>query len=73
MTDIPGTAEHGERLLAALNSWVHGGVWPNFGPPSDAATAKATYRPATLARLRATSEAYDPDGIMTMGAALRQR
>ena len=71
--DVPGTAEHGERLLAALQPWAHDGVWPNFAPPFNALTAKAAYRPATPARLRATPEAYAPDGILTGGAALRQQ
>jgi hypothetical protein len=71
MPDIPGTVEHGNAVLDALNPWAYEGLWPNFGPAFDAASTKTAYRPATLARLRATAQAYDPAGILTMGAAIR--
>ncbi len=69
--DIPGTVEHGNSVLAALDPWAYDGMWPNFGPAFDAASTKSAYRPATLARLRATARAYDPAGTLTMGAAIR--
>jgi FAD/FMN-containing dehydrogenase len=72
MPDVPGTLQHADRTLAALSPWAYDGMWPNFGPAHDAATARAAYRPATLSRLRATAQAYDPHGVLTMGAAVRE-
>ena len=72
MPDIPGTEEHGNAVFTALSPWTYDGMWPNFGPAVDAATTRLAYHPATLARLRATVQAYDPAGVMTMGAAIRQ-
>lgn len=72
MPVIPGTHEHAERTLEALAPWAYDGMWPNFGPAHDPATAAAAYRPHTLARLRATANAYDPTGVLTMGVAIRQ-
>jgi len=68
---VPGTIERGAELLAALQPWAHQGMWPNFYSARDAKSAAAAYTPATLARLRATASAYDPAGVLTMGAAIR--
>jgi FAD/FMN-containing dehydrogenase len=72
MPQIPGTLEHGEAVIAALAPWAYDGMWPNFRPAHDTATTRAAYRPTTLARLRATAQAYDPTGVLTMGVAIRQ-
>ena len=69
--DIPGTVEHAEGTLAAMAPWTYDGMWPNFGPAHDGEAARKAYRPDTLARLRAAAEAYDPAGVLTMGAAIR--
>lgn len=71
MPQVPGTVEHADGVLAALAPWAYDGMWPNFGPAHDPGTTARAYRPATLARLRATAQAYDPQGVLTMGAALR--
>src|SRR6185503_15241310 len=47
----PGMDEHASRLVDALGPWDTGRVWPNFAPPTDAASARRAYDPATLARL----------------------
>lgn len=56
----PGVRDHHMRLRGALARWDTGGVWPNFGPPRDGATAARAYRPETLRRLRAVVEGRDP-------------
>jgi FAD/FMN-containing dehydrogenase len=71
MPDIPGAKEHAHATLTALTPWRYDGMWPNFGPAADAETTRQAYSPATLARLRATADAYDPQGVLTMGAAIR--
>lgn len=68
---IPGTIEHGEGLIAALQPWAHQGMWPNFRSARDPQSTAMAYSPATLTRLRATAQAYDPAGVLTMGAAIR--
>jgi FAD/FMN-containing dehydrogenase len=72
MPQVPGTVEHTASVFAALAPWTYDGMWPNFGPAHDADSTRAAYTPATLTRLRATARAYDPDGVLTMGAAIRQ-
>ena len=71
MPNIPGTPEHSASVVAALAPWGYEGIWPNFVPAEDAETARAAYRPETLARLRAIADTYDPDEVFTMGAAIR--
>jgi FAD/FMN-containing dehydrogenase len=71
MPDIPGAKDHAHATLAALSPWQYDGMWPNFGPAADPETTSKAYSRATLARLRATADAYDPQGVLTMGAAIR--
>jgi len=66
-----GSAEHAQRIFAALDEWDTGGVWPNFGPAHDARTARRAYDPETLARLTAVVEKYDPDGVLAIGEFTR--
>ena len=72
MPDVPGTVDHAHAALAALRPWAYDGMWPNFGPAHDVASTRLAYGPATLTRLRATAQAYDPHGVLTMGAAVRE-
>ena len=67
----PSVAPHGASVLAALSEWDTGGAWPNFAPPSDAASAHRAYSPQTLARLAAVARAYDPAGVLAAGAYTR--
>jgi hypothetical protein len=71
LPDIPGTIDHGQQVLKAMAPWAHDGMWPNFGPVHDRDSARAAYTAPTLARLRATAHAYDPAGVLTVGAAIR--
>ena len=71
MAPDPAVAPHAERVFAALAEWDTGGIWPNFGPPHDAETARRAYGPQTLARLAAVTRAYDPDGVMQVGSYTR--
>lgn len=67
----PRVGPHSEALFRALGDWDTAGIWPNFAPPHDAATARRAYRPATLARLAAVADRYDPDGVLAAGAFAR--
>jgi FAD/FMN-containing dehydrogenase len=67
----PRVASHSATLFDALSDWDTGGVWPNFGPPHDADSARRAYSPATLARLAAVADRYDPDGVLAAGAFAR--
>jgi FAD binding domain-containing protein len=71
MAADPTALPHAELLLAALADWDTGAVWPNFGPPHDAGTARRAYRPATLARLSAVTRTYDPHGVLQAGSYTR--
>lgn len=71
MAPDPTVPGHAALVLAALEEWDTGRVWPNFGPPFDAATASRAYAPATLERLRQIARAYDPDGVLSIGAWTR--
>jgi hypothetical protein len=62
---------HAHRLFAALADWDTGGVWPNFGIPHDAASARRSYDARTLARLREVVRTYDPQGVLQAGAYTR--
>ncbi|MDT4916934.1 MAG: hypothetical protein QOH89_1634 [Pseudonocardiales bacterium] len=67
----PRVGPHSDALFAALSAWDTGGVWPNFGPPHNAVSARRAYRPATLARLAEVADRYDPDGVLAAGAFVR--
>ena len=71
MADDPRALPHWDRLHAALADWDTGGIWPNFGPPHDAATARRAYDELTLRRIVATSRKYDPDGVLQIGEYAR--
>lgn len=67
----PVVAPHAAELLAALTPWGTGGVWPNLGPPVDAASARRAYDALTLARLAGVARRYDVDGVFAAGAFAR--
>jgi hypothetical protein len=67
----PRVAPHSEALFSALADWDTGGCWPNFAPPHDATTARRAYSPATLARLAAVADRYDPDNVLAAGAFVK--
>jgi hypothetical protein len=62
---------HADQVFAALGDWDTGGVWPNFGIPHDAASARRSYDEPTLARLRKVVDTYDPQGVLQAGAYTR--
>ncbi|MGY1681099.1 FAD-binding oxidoreductase [Geodermatophilus sp. SYSU D01176] len=62
-----GALAHAHQVFAALADWDTGGVWPNFGVPHDAASARRSYDPATLARLAEVTRTYDPQGVLQAG------
>jgi hypothetical protein len=66
-----GGLAHADQLFTALADWDTGGVWPNFGLPHDAASARRCYDEATLARLREVTATYDPKGVLQAGAYTR--
>lgn len=67
MADEPRALPHAAELFAALGDWDTGGVWPNFGIPHDAASARRCYTDATLARLADVVGRYDPQGVLQAG------
>ena len=71
MAPDPAVEPHAERVFAALAEWDTGGIWPNFGPPHDAITARRAYNETTLARLAAVTRTYDPDGVLQAGSYTR--
>ncbi|MGY1985068.1 FAD-binding oxidoreductase [Blastococcus sp. SYSU DS0669] len=62
---------HADQVFSALADWDTGGVWPNFGIPHDAVSARRSYDEATLSRLREVVDAYDPQGVLQAGAYTR--
>lgn len=68
----PRVLPHAHELFEALSDWDTGGIWPNFGAPHDAATARRAYDAATLARLAAVAERYDPDAVLASNAWARR-
>ena len=58
-------------VLAALTAWDTGGVWPNFAPPHERASAARAYDAATLERLGEVTAAYDPHGVLAVGGYTR--
>jgi hypothetical protein len=71
IAEDPRVLPHWDRLYAALSEWDTGGVWPNFGPPHDARTARRAYDEKTLHRIAEVSRKYDPDGILQIGEYAR--
>jgi hypothetical protein len=71
IAEDPRVLPHWDRLYAALSEWDTGGVWPNFGPPHDAQTARRAYDEKTLHRIAEVSRKYDPDGILQIGEYAR--
>ncbi|MFP5373186.1 MAG: FAD-binding oxidoreductase, partial [Actinomycetes bacterium] len=66
-----GGLAHAGEVFAALADWDTGGVWPNFGIPHDAVSARRCYDEHTLARLREVVDRYDPRGVLQAGAYTR--
>lgn len=64
MAPDPRVRPHAHELFAALGDWDTGGIWPNFGPPHDASTARRAYDAPTLARLADVAKRYDPDRVL---------
>ncbi|HET6876406.1 MAG TPA: FAD-binding oxidoreductase [Jatrophihabitans sp.] len=68
----PRVLPHAHALFAALGDWDTGGIWPNFGAPHDDATARRAYDTATLERLAAVAERYDPEAVLAANAFARR-
>ena len=57
-------------LDEALMPWSCGEAYPNFIPGRDVARLRASYGPATWARLRSIRAAWDPDDVFAAGHAI---
>jgi hypothetical protein len=68
----PRVVPHADDLVRALDPWNTGGIWPNFLPPHDSASAELAYDLPTLARLADIAQRYDPDAVLAAGAFVRQ-
>ena len=66
-----GGLAHANEVFAALADWDTGSVWPNFGIPHDAVSARRCYGEQTLARLREVVDRYDPRSVLQAGAYTR--
>ncbi len=67
MAPDPRSLPHAADVFAALADWDTGGVWPDFGPPHDALSARRAYDAPTLDRLREVVATYDPRGVLQAG------
>ena len=67
----PRVAGHGGALVAAMEPWSTGGVWPNYGTAHDAASALRAYDAPTLDLLSAVVSRVDPAGVLVGGAPFR--
>jgi FAD/FMN-containing dehydrogenase len=72
MAPDPRAASHAELVFAAMGDWDTGTVWPNFGPVSDARSARRAYDEATLQRLAEITRRYDPAGVLQYGRYTRE-
>lgn len=66
---IPGTTEHADEVRAALTPWTATRGMPNWAVRAE--DYPATYDEATTARLLAAVDRYDPQGVISLGHALR--
>jgi len=71
IAEDPRVMPHWESIHSTLGAWDTGGIWPNFGAPHDARTARRAYDDDTLRRIVATSRKYDPDGVLQIGEYAR--
>lgn len=67
----PRVAGHGASLVAAMEPWSTGGVWPNYGTAHDAASAERAYDRPTLELLASVVDRVDPAGVLVGGAPFR--
>jgi FAD/FMN-containing dehydrogenase len=58
---------HAARVRAALAPWATGGTLPNLEAGTGAERLARSYDPATLARLIAVAERYDPANVLRAG------
>jgi FAD/FMN-containing dehydrogenase len=72
MAPDPAAPAHAELVFAALAEWDNGKVWPNFGPVSDARSARRAYDEATLQRFAEITRRYDPAGVLQYGRYTRE-
>ena len=67
----PRVAGHGADLVAGMERWTTGGVWPNYQPALDAASARRAYDVPTLQLLAAVVNRVDPAGVLVGGVPFR--
>lgn len=64
---IDDLAQAQSQLVAALRPWRTSNRLVSFSGPDDVDTAEASYRPATLTKLRSLVQHYNPDGLLGSG------
>lgn len=64
-------AGHAEAILEGLEPWATGGVLANFAASADPASIRRRYDDATLVRLSALGDRYDPAGVFRVGQVVR--
>ena len=65
VADVVGP--HAAQVLAALRPWATGGLLPNFAAGTGADRIARSYDDATLTRLTALAERYDPRHVLRAG------
>lgn len=64
-------AASADAVLDAIAPWSTGGVLPNFASSTDPHAIRRRYDDATLVRLSALAEWYDPAGVLRAGQVVR--
>jgi hypothetical protein len=72
MAPDPRAPAHAELVFEAMADWDTGTVWPNFGPVSDARSARRAYDESTLQRFAEITRRYDPAGVLQYGRYTRE-
>ncbi|MBL7257673.1 FAD-binding oxidoreductase [Paractinoplanes lichenicola] len=64
---LPLLGPHAASVFTALDPWVTGGALPNVGSGTGAERIARSYDPATLERLTAIADRYDPANVFRAG------
>ena len=64
-------AEHSKAVLDGVQPWATGGMLANFAASADPGSIQRRYDDATLVRLSALGDRYDPSGVFRLGQVVR--
>lgn len=63
--------QRAKEVIGAVAPWATGGMLPNFAAAGDPRTTRHRYDAATLIRLSAVADRYDPGGVLWVGQVIR--